>query len=61
MSPQHAQSVGLVLSLTTGLFSPQFHLSFDDLFETTSKNEKGSLLPESLWQEKSYFKAPSKE
>jgi len=61
MSPQHAHSVGLILSLTTGLVSPQFHLSFDDLFETTSKNEKESLLPELLWQEKTYFKAPLKE
>ena len=45
MSPQHACLVGLILSLTNCLVSPQFHLSFDDLFETTTKNEKESLLP----------------
>lgn len=33
-SVQHAKSVGLLLSLTTGLVSPQFHIKFDDTFET---------------------------
>jgi hypothetical protein len=33
-SPTHARNVHLVLSLTTGLFSPQFHVCFDDFFET---------------------------
>ena len=33
-SPNHAQSVALILNLATGLVSPQFHLKFDDLFET---------------------------
>ncbi len=33
-SPTHAQSVALILNLSTGLVSPQFHLKFDDLFET---------------------------
>ena len=43
-SPQHAQSVALILSLSTGLVSPQFHVSFDDLFETTTKEEAQYLL-----------------
>jgi len=30
----HAKSVGLVLSLTTGLVSPQFHVKYDDAFES---------------------------
>jgi hypothetical protein len=30
----HAHNVHLVLSLTTGLVSPQFHYCFDDFFET---------------------------
>ncbi len=30
----HARNVHLVLSLTTGLVSPQFHVHFDDFFET---------------------------
>jgi hypothetical protein len=33
-SLQHAKSVGLLLSLTTGLVSPQFHVRFDDAFDT---------------------------
>jgi hypothetical protein len=32
-SPTHARNVHLVLSLTTGLVSPQFHCRFDDFFE----------------------------
>ena len=53
-SPQHARSVALVLSLSTGLVSPQFHCSFDDLFETTTtKNQP--YLPLSMWQQKTYF------
>jgi hypothetical protein len=34
--PQHAKSISLVLSLTTGLVSPQFHCKFDDQFETVT-------------------------
>jgi hypothetical protein len=33
-SPSHSSSVGLVLSLKTGHFSPQWHCVFDDLFST---------------------------
>jgi hypothetical protein len=36
-SLQHANSVSLVLSLTTGLVSPQIHVKFDDTFETLSQ------------------------
>jgi hypothetical protein len=35
-SPEHASSVPLVLSTTTGLVSPQFHVVFDDYFSTTN-------------------------
>ena len=31
-SPDHASNVALVLSLTTGLVSPQYHVVFDDDF-----------------------------
>lgn len=48
-SPQHARTVGLLLSLKTGLVSPQFHIKFDDLFETVRTGEKGTL-PASQWQ-----------
>jgi len=33
-SPDHATSVPLVLSLTSGLVSPQYHMVFDDSFAT---------------------------
>jgi hypothetical protein len=36
LSPDHASSIPLVLSTTTGLVSPQFHVVFDDNFSTTS-------------------------
>ena len=33
-SPRHTFTILLVLSLTTGLVSPQFHVTHDDFFET---------------------------
>ena len=33
-SPDHASNVALVLNLTTGLVSPQYHVVFDDDFST---------------------------
>ena len=47
-SPRHARSVSLILSLSTGLCSPQFHVSHDDFFETTRKNPH--LDSSSKWQ-----------
>jgi hypothetical protein len=35
-SPRHARNVYLVLNLTTGLSSPQFHVKHDELFETVA-------------------------
>eukprot|EP00978_Attheya_sp_CCMP212_P035308 scaffold152839_cov109-Attheya_sp.AAC.1 len=49
LSPQHSRSVALVLSLTTGLVSPQFHVEFDDLFETVGKRA-GNPTTVSKWQ-----------
>ena len=46
-SPAHARSVSLILSLTTGLASPQFHVTHDDDFETVRKNRT----PSSRWQQ----------
>ena len=46
-SPRHARSVALVLSLLTGYVSPQFHLKFDDFFETVQDTTS---LPQSKWQ-----------
>ena len=39
-SLQHAGSVSLVLSLTTGNASAQYYVSHDDLFETTRYNRR---------------------
>jgi hypothetical protein len=50
-SPQHAKSVHLVLSLTSGCVLPQFHCTFNSNFETL----KDYSVPESLWQEKAHF------
>jgi len=47
-SSQHASSVALVLNTQTGLVSPQFHLVYDDNFDTVAKDAKF----QSLWQHK---------
>ena len=38
-SPQHARNVALVLDRTTGLVSPQFHVSFDSNFTTVEQDD----------------------
>jgi hypothetical protein len=53
-SPQHAQSVALVLNPQTGLVSPQFHLFFDSSFQTLDPKRGEAPVP-SLWQEKAGF------
>jgi hypothetical protein len=35
-SPRHARNLSLVLNLTAGLSSPQFHVKHDELFETVA-------------------------
>jgi hypothetical protein len=50
ISPTHARSVALVVSLKTGLVSPQFHVKHDDLFETTGLKVGRFGLPTSRWQ-----------
>jgi hypothetical protein len=50
-SPQHARHVHLILSLTTGCVSPQFHCKFDNHFMTLQQYQQ----PMSLWQEKAQF------
>ena len=39
-SPLHASTVPLILNLTTGHVSPQFHVIFDDWFSTVSTEDK---------------------
>jgi hypothetical protein len=50
-SPQHARTVGLVLSLTTGLVSPQFHVKYDESFSTLRNNA----MPKLMWQQLAGF------
>ena len=40
-SPLHASNVPLILNLTTGHISAQFHVVFDDWFATVSTEDKG--------------------
>jgi hypothetical protein len=59
-SPSHACSISLVLNVDTGLVSPQFHVRFDDLFETAP-----TLKQPITWQQRTGFAkseepAPSK-
>jgi hypothetical protein len=48
-SPRHASSVTLVLSLETGLVSPQYHVQYDDFFETV-RPSAGNEHTFSQWQ-----------
>ena len=42
-SPSHAGSVALVMNPKTGLVSPEFHLVFDDNFETVPDLRAGTV------------------
>jgi hypothetical protein len=53
-SDNHAQSVGLALSIQTGLVSPTFHAKYDDQF-TTIRDPNGNYIPRSQWQIKCGF------
>jgi hypothetical protein len=53
-SPRHSCSVALILHQQTGLVSPQFHCSYDDLFEST-KGTQARAMPKSHWQYKCGF------
>lgn len=48
-SPRHARNVSLVLSLTTGLVSPQYHLIHDEFFETIDRKLP---TPPAMWRTK---------
>jgi hypothetical protein len=49
-SPTHARHISLVLSLSTGLVSPQYHCRFNDFFETT-KYSGPDVSDSSTWQQ----------
>ena len=42
LSPKHASTVPLVLNLSTGNISPQFHVVFDDWFTTVDSREEST-------------------
>ena len=44
-SPQHAGNVALVLNLSTGHVSPQYHVVFDDKFTTVPHMKHGTVPP----------------
>ena len=56
-SPTHGRSVHLLLNIQTGMITPQFHVDFDDAFDTTRAGAH-TPLPKCLWQVKTYFKTP---
>ena len=49
MSPQHADSVGRILSLSTGAISPQYHVVYDELFTTTFGALTDTMFDADLW------------
>ena len=53
-SPQHARTVALILSLLTGLVSPQFHVRADTQFQTLRKAFDNGY-PKLQWQDKCHF------
>lgn len=55
-SPLHARSVCLVLSLTSGMVSPQFHIKADEHFKTVAiTTPSKATVYQSLWQRKYGF------
>jgi hypothetical protein len=56
ISNQHARSIVLVLNLTTGHVSPQFHVKFDPKFQTV-RESLGNSAPPSEWQVECGFKS----
>ena len=59
-SPSHARSVTLILNPRTGHVSPQFHVKFDDYFETIKAKSMSFDQPDPEWKYLSGF-AVSKE
>lgn len=49
-SKEHATNVGLILNLRTGSVSPQYHVAYDELFQTvTNTADNNPPLDEILW------------
>ena len=54
-SPNHARSIALVLNPRTGHVSPQFHIKFDDFFETVQAKATDLDAPDPEWKYLSGF------
>ena len=54
-SPNHARSVALVLNPHTGHVSPQFHVKFDEFFETVQQKSTDLDAPDPEWKYLSGF------
>ena len=54
-SPNHARSIALVLKPRTGHVSPQFHVKFDDFFETVQSKATDLDAPDPEWKYLSGF------
>ena len=54
-SPNHARSIALVLYPRTGHVSPQFHIKFDDFFETVQAKVTDLDAPDPEWKYLSDF------
>ena len=54
-SPSHARSVALVLNPCTGHVSPQFHVKFNDFFETVQNKSTDMDAPDPDWKYLSGF------
>ena len=54
-SPSHARTVALILNPRTGHVSPQFHVKFDDFFETVGNTPTDMDIPEPEWKYLSGF------
>ena len=54
-SPNHTRSVALVLNPRTGHMSPQFHVNFDDFFETVQQKSTDLDAPDPKWKYLSGF------
>ena len=51
-SLMHTNTVSLVLNISTGLVSPQFHIKFDDFFKTVNQPDDNL---KNEWKEKCHF------
>jgi hypothetical protein len=47
-SPVHSESIGLVRNLKTGYISPQYHIVYDDWFETVYSTDTEN--PPAAWE-----------